>query len=227
MTETWPATRGALIEEQLRLGALAPPPWKPPAAGVVAGAVFVCFGRGGSGPGQPGDNSWASAATWRDGRVLALAIARGVAPAGYTPGLLALREGPSLEAAARALPALPDVLLVDATGRDHPRRAGLALHLGAVLGVPTVGVTHRPLVASGPSPGRRGDAMPLLLGSEVVGYLLRARTGTLPLAVHAAWRATPDVAREVVLATTRQHRTPEPLRAARQAAREFRGRTSH
>jgi hypothetical protein len=56
-------------------------------------------------------------------------------------------EGPLLEAAVRALPAQPDVLLVDATGRDHPRRGGLALHLGAALDLPTVGVTHRPPVA--------------------------------------------------------------------------------
>lgn len=72
--------------------------------------------------------------------------------AAYHPGLLALREGPMLEAAVAALPRAPDVLVVNATGRDHPRRAGLALQLGAVVGVPTVGVTHRPMLAAGEWP---------------------------------------------------------------------------
>ncbi|HEY8236284.1 MAG TPA: endonuclease V, partial [Gaiellaceae bacterium] len=70
----------------------------------------------------------------------------------YEPGLLALREGPVLETAVRALTARPDALLVDATGRDHPRRAGLALQLGAILDLPSVGVTHRPLLADGDWP---------------------------------------------------------------------------
>jgi deoxyribonuclease V len=73
-------------------------------------------------------------------------------PAGgpYLPALLTLREGPLLEQAVRALPITPEVLVVNATGRDHPRRAGLALHLGAVLGLPSVGGGH-PAIGS---PGR-------------------------------------------------------------------------
>jgi deoxyribonuclease V len=129
----------------------------------------------------------------------------GYARAPYEPGLLALREGALLEAALRALPELPDVLLVDATGRDHPRRAGLALQLGAMLELPTVGVTHSPL----------------MLGGELVGCWLRTRAGTRPLAIHAAWRIHPDTAANVVLAVSRV-RTPEPLRRARRRAREAR-----
>jgi deoxyribonuclease V len=139
--------------------------------------------------------------------------------------MLALREGPLLEAAVRGLPELPDVLLVDATGRDHPRRAGLALQLGAVLGVPTVGLTDRPLRASGEEPpDERGAASPLVLEGERVGYLLRTKAGTRPICVHAAWRTMPETALEVVLSVTAQMRTPEPLRAARTAARAARGR---
>jgi deoxyinosine 3'endonuclease (endonuclease V) len=79
----------------------------------------------------------------------------------YRPGFLAPREGPLLEAAVRSLPRLPEVLLVDASGRDHPRRAGLALQLGTQLGVPTAGVTHRPLLATGAEPPmRRGEVSP-------------------------------------------------------------------
>jgi deoxyribonuclease V len=160
----------------------------------------------------------------RDGPEVLSVVAGGEACAPYMPGLLVLREGPLLEAAVRALPEPPEVLLVDATGRDHPRRAGLALHLGAVLGIPTVGVTHRPLLAEGHWPAdERGARSPLVLEDEVVGYWLRTRPGTRPLACHAAWRTDPETAADVVLALTGQLRTPEPLRQARTAARQARG----
>lgn len=149
-------------------------------------------------------------------------MVRGRAGAPYEQGLLALREGALLETAVRALPERPDVLLVDATGSDHPRRAGLALHLGAVLGMPTVGVTHRPLIAEGEWPAdERGARSPLLLGGELVGYWVRTKAGTRPLAAHAAWRTDSETAAEVVLSAS-QARTPEPLRRARRRAREAR-----
>jgi deoxyribonuclease V len=134
-----------------------------------------------------------------------------------------LREGPVLEAAVRALSVAPDVLLVDATGRDHPRRAGLALQLGSILALPTVGVTHRPLLAEGVWPDdTRAARSPLLLGQERVGAWLRTRPGTRPVAVHAGWRTDVEVAVEVVLTATDRHRTPEPLRQARRLARSAR-----
>ena len=215
--EKWPGTREELIGEQLRLAALDPAPWRfEPAARV--GAVFVCFARGGSGPGHAGDRAWAAACAGSEAVVVP-----GRAGAPYVAGLLALREGALLEAAVRALPQPAEVLLVDATGRDHPRRAGLALHLGAVLGLPTVGVTHRPLAAEGAWPAdERGARSRRLLDGELVGYWLRTRAGTRPLAVHAAWRTDPDTAVEVVLSTSRL-RTPEPLRRARRRARAARG----
>jgi deoxyribonuclease V len=112
---------------------------------------------------------------------------------------------------------------VNATGRDHPRRGGLALHLGAVLGLPTVGVTHRTLLATGGwPPDERGASSPLVLEGERIGFWLRTRRGTRPLAVHAAWRTDADTAVAVVLAATRRARTPEPLRLARRAARRAR-----
>jgi deoxyribonuclease V len=150
-------------------------------------------------------------------------VVAGEAGAPYIPGLLALREGPLLEAAVRALGARMDVLLVDATGRDHPRRAGLATALGAVLDVPTVGVTHRPLVATGAWPeDRRGAAAPLRIGDETVACWLRVRPGGRPLVVHPAWRTDLDTAIAVVLGATARVRTPEPLRRARTAARRAR-----
>lgn len=219
----WPADPDSLIALQESLAA-APMPGLhfDPAAAV--GGCYVCFARGGTGAGAAGDPAWAAAALTRRGRRRSAdAVVPGRAGAPYLPGLLAMREGALLEAAVRALPFPPSVLLVDGTGRDHPRRAGLALHLGAALGLPTVGVTHRPLLAAGEWPGEeRGAAAPLLIEGEVVGYWLRTRQGARPLAVHAAWGTDPGRAVEVVLAATRRPRTPEPLRAARRAARRAR-----
>jgi deoxyribonuclease V len=216
----WPRTREELIEEQLLLATLVPEPWLfEPNARV--GGVFVCFPRGESGPGQTGDQAWSAACVGEES-----AVVEGHAGAPYEPGLLALREGALLEAAVRALPEPPDVLLVDATGRDHPRRAGLALHLGAVLDLPTVGVTHRPLVAQGDwPPDERGARSPLFVEGELVGYSLRTRAATRPLAIHAAWRTDAATATEVVLSTS-QARTPEPLRRARRQAREARAKAT-
>jgi deoxyribonuclease V len=174
-----------------------------------------------SGPGRPDDRAWAAAALGGD-----VAVVEGVAGGAYEAGLLALREGPLLELAVRRLSERPEVLLANATGRDHPRRAGLALHLGSILELPTIGVTHRALLAEGewPRDERRAES-PLLIDGELVGYWLRTKRGTRPLAVHAAWRTEPETAARVVLAAVRRARTPEPLRLARRAARAARART--
>jgi deoxyribonuclease V len=135
---------------------------------------------------------------------------------------LALRQGPALAAAVGALP-LPDVVFVDATGRDHPRRAGLALHLGAVLELPTVGVTHRPLVADGPFPARdQGSVSPLTIDGEEVGAWLRTVRDARPVAVHAGWQTDVATAVAIVQASSAGARTPEPIRQARGLARSTR-----
>lgn len=218
----WPESPQELIDAQEVLAATTPEPWRPPAAPYTytVGACVVVFPRGHGGPGARGDPAWAAAAMLRDRRVVSESTLLTTAAGAYKPGLLALREGPSLEAALRALLHAPDVLLVDATGRDHPRRAGLALHLGAVTELPTVGVTHRPLCASGAWPeDGLGAHSPLLLDGECVGAWLRTRAGARPLAVHPGWRTTLEVAIDVVLNATHGHRTPEPLRHARRLAR--------
>ncbi|MCH8094037.1 MAG: endonuclease V [Chloroflexi bacterium] len=219
--DPWPANAAGLAGLQERLAALRPPPWRQ-AAYASVGGCFVCFQRGAEGKGERGEPAWAAAALWREGRVETVVV-EGSAGAAYEPGLLALREGEILARAVRALGEMPDVLLVNATGRDHPRRAGLALHLGWVLGVPTVGVTHRPLAATGEWPGEGGgERSPLLLGGEEIGAWVRTREGARPVAVHAAWLTDVAVAVAVVLGCTEGARTPEPLRAARRAARAAR-----
>jgi deoxyribonuclease V len=223
--QTWPRTREELLRAQAELGRAEPPTWRLRQEDLAVAGCFVCFERGPSGPGRKGESAWAGAALVREGQVVESLAVEGEAADEYEAGLLALREGPVLEFAVRALSQRPDVLVVDATGRDHPRRAGLALHLGAILELPTVGVTHRPLLARGdPPPDERGARSPLRIDGELVGYWLCTRPGTRPLAVHAAWRTDPDVAVDVVLRSLGNARTPEPLRAARTAARASRSR---
>jgi deoxyribonuclease V len=216
---TWPATVHELTQLQHALAELTPEPWQPPATVLRIGACFVCFERVG-GAGAAGDMGFAGAAVTSRRRLLAGVSVSGLAGGPYRPALLALREGPLLEQAVRALPITPEVLVVNATGRDHPRRAGLALHLGAMLGLPTVGVTTRPLVAQGAWPAdHRAATAPLLLDGEVVGSWVRTRPGARPVVVHAAWQTDAQDAVQVVLAATRRARTPEPLRRARTLAR--------
>jgi deoxyribonuclease V len=158
-----------------------------------------------------------------DRRHAGSAVVSGQAAAPYEPGLLALREGPLLEAALRALPEPPEVVMANASGRDHPRAAGLALHLGTALELPSVGVTDRPLLATGPEPvPERGATSALELDGAEVARWLRTRAGARPVVVHFGWRTNLDTAISVVLASTRRARTPEPLRRARQAARQAR-----
>ncbi|MDR7544669.1 MAG: endonuclease V [Armatimonadota bacterium] len=225
----WAASAEELIATQVRLGHASPDGWHPRRQPSSVAACFVCFRRGRSGPGEAGDAGWAAAVFLIHERLADAVVAQGPAGGPYQPGLLALREGPLLEEAVRRLAGVPEVLLVNATGRDHPRRAGLALHLGARLGVPTIGITSRTLVATGAWPeDRAGARSPLLLADTpepvVVGYWVRPRAGVRPLAVHAAWRTDAATAASVVWDLMRAARTPEPLRQARRLAREARAR---
>jgi deoxyribonuclease V len=220
----WPETSPELIRLQRELASRRPAYWHPSGPRPLVAGCFVCFARGGSRPGRARERGWAGAALMRADRHLAgTAVVRGKAGAPYRPGLLALREGRLLEAAVRALPGKPQVVIANATGRDHPHGAGLALHLGAVLDLPSVGVTDRPLLAAGVEPGpERGATSPLLLEGAEVARLLRTRVGARPLVVHPGWRTDLDAAVSVVLAAIRRARTPEPLRRARREARRAR-----
>jgi len=220
-----PSTADELIGVQAELAGRRADPWRPAAESPAVGGCFVAFDQGAAGPGKRGEAAWAAAAVVREGRLIDQAVVSGEATAPYEAGLLFLRAGPVLLAAVKALGQPPDVLLVNATGRDHPRHAGLALHLGALLHVPTAGVTHRPLIAEGGWPAdEAGATSPLVVGDEVVGYWLRTRAGARPLAVHAAWRTDAETAVAIVSHAAGPGRTPEPLRIARQLARTARSR---
>lgn len=219
----WPLDAESLIPVQEELGRATPEPWRPQRGELRIGGCWVCFPRGLSGRGDAGDVAWTAAVVLSGRGVVDREVRAGVADAPYSPGLLALRIGRLMEETVRALAEPPDVLLLDATARDHPRRAGLALHLGAELDLPTVGITHRPLLAEGDWPeDRRGATSPLLVEDTVVGCWMRTRPGVRPLAVHPGWRVDLATAVEIVAGTTGRRRTPEPLRRARRLARSAR-----
>lgn len=218
--EPWPIGREELEAVQCVLGKARPKLWQLSDGMSLVAGCHICYPKKHEGSGAVGDFCWTAAVLLKDGQPTAVEVLKGKASEAYEPGLLALREGAWLEEAVRRLPDRPHVLLVNATGRDHPRRAGLALHLGARLSLPTVGVTRNPLFAEGPWPeDERGASSPLRIGDEAVGCWLRTRRGSAPLAVHAAWRTDPDIAVAVVMGVTGNCRTPEPLRQARRAAR--------
>jgi deoxyribonuclease V len=221
----WPRTRAELEAAQISLGRAPQVPWRWDRGPLRVAGCAVVARRGA----PPGDDAvgFAAAALIElatgSARVLACAEAVGLLGAGFESGLLALREGPLLAVAIAALPARPDLVMAHAAGRDHPRGAGLASMLGAILDVPSIGVTTRPLAATGAPPeDRAGARAPLARAGELVACWVRPRAGVRPIVAHAAWRTTADVAADVVIAATHGGRLPEPLRCAVQRARALR-----
>ena len=221
----WPDSASELVQIQEHLGAAAPSLWAPSGDRLLVAAAFVAFVRGEQGPGHPGDRAWVGAALVDRGRLVSSRVVPGVAGASYEPGLLALREGAMLADALAPLADHADVLMVDATGRDHPRRAGLAVHLGAMLDRPSIGVTHRRLHGQVVEPGvEAGSTVPVWVDDVAVARTVRTVAGVRPVVAHAGWRTTAFTAAQVVLATCGGARTPEPLRHARRLARTTRAR---
>ncbi|WP_431900576.1 deoxyribonuclease V [Micromonospora chalcea] len=138
----------------------------------------------------------------------------------YVPGLFAFREMPALLAALGRLTVRPELLVCDGHGLAHPRRFGLACHLGLVTGLPAIGVGKTPLVGSWTGPGpERGDSADLCDEGDVVGRVLRTREGVRPVFVSVGHRMGLDNAVERVLALTPRYRLPETTRTADQLCR--------
>jgi deoxyribonuclease V len=133
----------------------------------------------------------------------------------YIPGLLSFRECPAILAALEKLTVLPDLLLCDGQGIAHPRRFGIACHLGVLTDLPSIGVGKSRLVGKhGPVPDTRGDWTPLVDKKETVGAVLRTRTGVSPIFVSPGHRISLPTAIYYVMACTTRYRLPETTRAA-------------
>lgn len=133
----------------------------------------------------------------------------------YVPGLLSFREIPAVLEALDRLTELPDLLLCDGQGRAHPRRFGIACHLGVLTGLPTVGVAKSRLVGRhGEPPDERGGWVALLDGGETIGAVLRSRAKVKPIYISAGHRVGLESAVERVMAATTRYRLPETTRQA-------------
>lgn len=143
-------------------------------------------------------------------------------PFPYVPGLLSFREGPVLEEAFEALRHVPDVFLFDGMGIAHPRRIGIASHMGLWLEKPTIGCGKTRLVGRHQEPGpEKGATVPLLDRGETIGMVLRTRDRTNPLFISPGHLADIDSAVALVLCCTPKYRLPEPIRLAHKAAGEL------
>jgi deoxyribonuclease V len=137
----------------------------------------------------------------------------------YVPGLLSFREVPALLAALARLRIPPDVILCDGHGLAHPRRFGIASHLGVYCGIPTVGVAKSRLTGEhGSPPQQRGAWVPLRDRGETIGAVLRSRANTSPIYVSIGHRVSLPVAVRLVTACTTRFRLPETTRWAHRLA---------
>ena len=144
-------------------------------------------------------------------------VARAILPISmeYIPGLLSFREAPVLIDAMHQLRAMPDLLLVDGQGIAHPRRLGIASHLGVLLDLPTIGCAKSILRGKpGPIPDEVGAAAEMVDHGEVVGMALRTRRHANPMYISIGHRISLPTAVAYVVACGRGYRLPEPTRIA-------------
>jgi|GraSoiStandDraft_4_1057263.scaffolds.fasta_scaffold880656_1 deoxyribonuclease V len=133
----------------------------------------------------------------------------------YVPGLLSFREAPVGLAALASLETSPDLIVVDGHGRAHPRRFGIACHLGVLLDRPTIGCAKSILVGHADEPGPvPGDWTPLVHRDEVIGAVLRTRVNVKPVYVSVGHKVSLETAIATIVACLRGYRLPEPTRLA-------------
>ncbi len=136
-------------------------------------------------------------------------------PFPYIPGLLSFREIPVILEAMQKLPTQPDMLMVDGQGIAHPRRLGIAAHLGVLVDMPAIGVAKSLLTGVYQEPGTaKGDHTWLMAGEEKIGTVLRSKERTKPLFISPGHRVSHASALEITLRCLTKYRLPEPTRIA-------------
>jgi deoxyribonuclease V len=153
------------------------------------------------------------------------AVIKDTIPFPYIPGLLSFREIPMLLKAWEHLSIKPDVLVVDGIGIAHPRRFGIASHLGVLLGIPTIGCAKSVLIGTYDEPPQEpGSYSPLIdtKTGEVLGAALRTKQNVKPVFISPGHLITQDEATALVASCVRKHRIPEPTRLAHNIVNEYR-----
>ncbi len=144
-------------------------------------------------------------------------------PFPYVPGLLSFREAPALLEAFAGVKSRPDAVMCDGQGLAHPRRLGIASHLGLWLEVPTIGCAKSHLAGTFDEPGpEAGSASPLRLGGDVIGAVVRTKARTKPVFVSPGHRIDVASSTRWVLASCHGYRVPEPTRQAHLYVNELR-----
>ncbi len=137
----------------------------------------------------------------------------------YVPGYLSFREVPAVLDALEGLTVQPDLILCDGQGLAHPRRFGLACHLGVLTDIPTIGVAKSRLIGDhGPLPAEKGSWVALLHKGETIGAVLRTRHNVSPVYVSIGHRISLSTAIDYVLHCTPRYRLPETTRRAHKLA---------
>lgn len=145
----------------------------------------------------------------------------------YVPGLLSFREVPAVLAALDQLKIDPDIILCDGQGIAHPRRFGIACHLGVICRLPTIGVAKSRLVGiHGEVPPQKGAWVPLTDREEQIGAVLRSRVNTKPLYISPGHWVTLERAIDLVLQCTPKYRLPETTRYADRLASSGKGESA-
>ena len=156
---------------------------------------------------------------WPSFDVIEVSMAEGVADFPYVPGLLSFREAPILLEALSGLQGTPDLVLVDGQGTAHPRRFGIACHLGLAVDVPIVGCAKSRLVGAHEEPGEaKGEWTRLMHRGDVIGAVVRTRTGVRPIYVSPGNNIDLESSVRWALACSPRYRIPVPTRLAHRAA---------
>lgn len=143
------------------------------------------------------------------------AIARRPTSFPYIPGFLSFREIPAVLNALEKISITPDIILCDGQGIAHPRRFGIACHLGIIVDIPTIGVAKSILIGKHQQvPEEKGNWQPLINRGETIGAVLRTRTSTKPLYISSGHRISLTTAIDYVLRCTPKYRLPETTRIA-------------
>lgn len=159
------------------------------------------------------------------GKVVETSTAVGEVRFPYVPGLFAFRELPHLLGLLDAVSEKPDLIICDGQGIAHPRRCGIATHLGLLANVPTIGCGKTRHVGSFGELGvRRGEAADLVDAGEVVGKALRTQDGVTPLFVSIGHRVSLNTAVDWILKLACKYRQPEPIRLANELACQVRAK---
>jgi deoxyribonuclease V len=210
----WPATPAEAVALQLQLAPQVILEGDPaePEVHTVAGCDLAFLGRG-----RRGDTARAAVVllSYPDLQLLEQQVAEAPVTFPYVPGLLAFRELPALLQAFEKLQQAPDLLLVDGQGYAHPRRFGIACHLGLLLDVPAIGVAKSRLSGEAPDPGpARGATSDLTDSGELIGRLVRTKDNVKPLYISVGHMISLEAAVAWTLRLAPTHRLPEPARLA-------------